>query len=73
MLTWRVVDVEDAANTHFIEGYQLVSKSVVLVRYTNGKPGKWENLQKVWQLLGDQTAFQDYIKSSTNSFLEAQE
>jgi hypothetical protein len=72
-LTWRVVDVEDAANAHFIEDYQLVSKSVVLVRYTNGKPGKWENLQKVWQLLGDQTTFQDYIKSSTRSFLETQE
>jgi hypothetical protein len=72
-LTWRVVDVEEAANTHFIEDYQLVSKSVVLVRYTNGKPGKWENLQKVWQLLGDQTVFQDYIKSSTRSFLETQE
>jgi len=72
-LTWRIVDVEDAANAHFIQDYQLVSKSVVLVRYGNGKPGKWENLQMVWQLLGDQTAFQDYIKSSTRSFLETQE
>lgn len=72
-LTWRVVDVEDTANAHFIEDYQLVSKSVVLVRYTNGKPGKWENLQKVWQLLSDQTTFQDYVTSSTRSFLETQE
>jgi hypothetical protein len=72
-LTWRVVDVEDTANAHFIEDYQLVSKSVVLVRYTNGKPGKWENLQNVWQLLGDQKAFEDYIKSSTRSFLETRE
>jgi len=72
-LAWRVVNVEEAANTHFIEDYQLVSKSVVLVRYANGRPGKWENLQKVWQLLGDQTVFQDYITSSTSSFLEARE
>lgn len=73
MLAWRVVNVEDSTNTHFIEDYQLVSKSVVLVRYANGKPGKWENLQKVWQLLGDRTVFQDYIKSSTSSFLEDRE
>jgi hypothetical protein len=72
-LAWRVVNVEEAANTHFIEDYQLVSKSVVLVRYANGKPGKWENLQKVWQLLSDQTTFQDYVTSSTSSFLETQE
>lgn len=72
-LTWRAVDVQEPVNAHFIQDYQLVSKSVVLVRYANGKSGKWENLQMVWQLLGDQTTFQDYIKSSTRSFLEAQE
>jgi hypothetical protein len=72
-LVWRVLDVEEPANTHFIEDYELVSKSVVLVRYTNGKPGKWENLQDVWQLLGDQKAFQDYITSSTRSFLDSKE
>ncbi len=72
-LVWRVLDVEEPANAHFVEDYQLVSKSVVLVRYTNGQPGKWENLQRIWQLLGDQKAFQDYIKSSTRSFLDSKE
>jgi hypothetical protein len=72
-LTWRVVDVQEPANAHFIQDYQLVSQSVVLVRYTNGQPGKWENLQMVWQLLGDNKAFADYITSSTRTFMEAQE
>lgn len=72
-LTWRPLDVQQPANAHFIQDYQLTSISVVLVRYTNGKPGKWENLQKVWQLLGDQKAFEDYIKSSTRSFLDSKE
>ena len=72
-LIWRPLDVQQPANAHFIQDYQLTSISVVLVRYTNGKPGKWENLQKVWQLLGDQKAFEDYIKSSTRSFLDSKE
>lgn len=72
-LIWRPLDVQQPANAHFIQDYQLTSISVVLVRYTNGKPGKWENLQNVWQLLGDQKAFEDYIKSSTRSFLDSKE
>ncbi|MCX6063536.1 MAG: nitrophenyl compound nitroreductase subunit ArsF family protein [Caldiserica bacterium] len=72
-LIWRPLDVQQPANAHFIQDYQLTSISVVLVRYTNGKPGKWENLQNVWQLLGDQKAFEDYITSSTRSFLDSKE
>lgn len=72
-LIWRPLDVQQPENAHFIQDYQLTSISVVLVRYTNGKPGKWENLQNVWQLLGDQKAFQDYITSSTRSFLDSKE
>jgi hypothetical protein len=72
-LIWRPLDVQQPANAHFMQDYQLTSISVVLVRYTNGKPGKWENLQMVWQLLGDNRAFVDYITSSTRSFLDSKE
>jgi hypothetical protein len=69
-LIWRLVDVQEPANSHFVQDYELVSKSVVLVRYEEGKPGRWENLPQVWELLGDKAAFQDYIEASTNSFIE---
>jgi hypothetical protein len=72
-LIWRPLDVQQPENVHFVQDYQLTSISVVLVRYTNGKPGRWENLQNVWQLLGDQKAFHDYITSSTRSFLDSKE
>jgi hypothetical protein len=68
-LEWRTVNVQHAENQHFIRDFRLVTKSVVLVREANGKATNWKNLDKVWQLVGNQARYKNYVREELKSFL----
>jgi hypothetical protein len=68
-LQWKVVNVEEPGNEHFIKDYQLYSQSVVLVELCDGKQTKWKNLEQVWLLLGDKSAFTRYVQEEVRLFL----
>jgi hypothetical protein len=69
-LQWCVVNVDDRANRHFAQDYQLFSKSLVLVKMKDGKQVEWKNLIKVWQLLGNREDFLRYVQAELRSYLE---
>lgn len=68
-LDFLSVNVEEPANEHYVRDYQLVTRSVVLVRYTDGKQEKWKNLDRVWELVRDNDAFARYVQTETRQFL----
>ncbi len=70
-LEFRAVNVEEKANEHFVQDYQLTTRSVVLVQFADGKQGQWKNLPRVWQLVRDKEAFLKYVQDETRSYLEA--
>jgi hypothetical protein len=67
-MIWQVVNVDATGNEHFIEDYMLASKTVVLVEVVDGEETKWEQLNKVWELVDDKEAFVDYVQESTAEF-----
>lgn len=69
-LAWRVVNVEEPENKHFVNDFELVTKSLVLTEYEDGEVIRWENLKQVWQLVRDKQQFLDYVHSSTREFLQ---
>lgn len=69
-LEWRVVNVDLPENKHFVNDYQLYSKSIVIVKMRDGKQFEWKNLEKIWKLVGDKSIFMNYIKDEVNSYLE---
>ena len=69
-MVWKMVNVDSSENNHFIKDYQLVSKSVVLVKMKGGKQVSWKNLDKVWELLNNKSAFQSYVVKEVNAFKE---
>jgi hypothetical protein len=69
-LAWRVVNVEEPENEHFIEDFQLATRSLVLAEYRDGEVIRWENLQQVWQLVREKERFLEYVRSSTRKFLQ---
>jgi len=71
-LLWKMVKVDEQSNRHFIQDFQLITKSVVLVKYRDGKKMEWKNLDQVWHLLGDKTAFQNYITNEVKAFIREQ-
>ena len=68
-LTLQVINVEEGMNNHFIQDYSLSTKSVVLSEVNEGKEVKWKNLDKIWELLGNETQFSNYIETELRSFL----
>lgn len=72
-LAWRLVNVEDKGNEHYVADYQLYTKSVLLVELKDGKPGRWKNLPKIWEYLNDKTRFARYVQDETRAFLAAGE
>ena len=69
-LAWRVVNLEEPENKHFVKDFELVTKSLVLAEYQDGEVTRWENLKQVWQLVRDKEKFLDYVRRSTRKFLQ---
>lgn len=67
---FRVLNVEEPDNEHFVQDYKLYTKSVILSDTKDGKELKWKNLEQVWTLLGNETKFIDYIQKEMKSYLE---
>lgn len=68
-LEWRVINVEDPGNEHFVKDFQLYTKSVVIVDIRDGKQKQWKNLAKVWELLYDKDTFVNYVRDEINAYL----
>ena len=67
-LVWRVVNVDMPENEHFVREYSLTTKSVVLVAVNGGREGRWKNLSRIWDLVGDKAAFITYVQGEVKSF-----
>ena len=70
LLTFQEVNVEEPGNRHFIDDYRLVSQSLVIVEYRDGRPVRWKNLEKVWTLLGSEKEFFPYVQEGVSSYLK---
>jgi hypothetical protein len=69
-LEWKVVNVEEPANSHFITDYQIVSKTVVLVQMDGNKQLRFKNLENVWNFLGNKDRFIDYVQTEVSDYLK---
>ncbi len=68
-LVWQPVNVDTPENKHFIQDYQLTTRSVVLVEMLGGKQKQWKNLSQVWALVRDKPAFIAHIQEETKKLL----
>lgn len=70
VLLWRTVNIEEEGNFHYVEDYNLYTKSVILSEMSGDKEVRWKNLGRVWELLGNEGSFRRYVKSEVKSFME---
>jgi len=69
-LIFKAADIEEKGNEHFVNDYQLYTKSVVLSLVEDGKEIKYKNLDKIWEYVRDKEKYIDYIKREVNNFLK---
>jgi len=69
-LEWKVINVDEPKNAHFVEDYELYTKSVVVSEMKDGKEIRWKRLDKVWDYLDDQQAFMKYVGDEVRAYLK---
>jgi len=72
-IEFKPINVEEPENRHYIQDYQLYTRSLVLVLYKDDKQLKWKNLPEVWSYVKDQEKFYLYVKDETERFLKETE
>jgi hypothetical protein len=56
-LEFKTVNVESAGNEHFVDDYQLYTRSLVLSLVKGSKEVKSKNLTKIWEYVGNKQKF----------------
>ena len=69
-LAYKVVNVEEKENEHYVADYGLFTKSVILSIKADGKEVEFKNLDKIWQLLNSKEKFISYIENEVRESLQ---
>jgi hypothetical protein len=57
----QTINLDGPGNEHFVQDYQLISKTVIVSDRTKGQEVGWENLQQVWSKQKNEQAFEAYV------------
>jgi len=68
-IVFRTINTDEAENLHFVEDYQLVSKTVVVSRRKGGEEIEWANLQDIWLKLTSPDELDAYVRSAIQEML----
>jgi hypothetical protein len=66
---FQSVNIEEPANQHFWDDYQLSSQALVLVAYRDGQQVTWNNLAEIWSKVRDKEQYYQYVKDGMTQLL----
>lgn len=67
-MKFEMINIEEPEHEHYIDHYELFTKSVIVSKKIDGKEVSWVNLARVWNLLKDQDEFMNYIRDEVKAF-----
>jgi hypothetical protein len=69
-IEWKVVNLDNPGDRHFIQDYQLSFKSVIVAEFEDGKQKRWKNLEMVWRLYRNKPEFLTFVQDEVKAYLE---
>jgi hypothetical protein len=69
-VVFLAVNVERAENRHYIDDFQLTSRTVVVAEEVDGVIVRWSRLDKVWQLANGHDLYLEYVRRAVNDLLK---
>jgi hypothetical protein len=66
---WQAVNYDEPANEHFVKDYGLVASSLVIVSGEAVASGARRKLDRIWDLIGDEQAFKNYVIDEVKNML----
>jgi len=64
------VNLDEPANAHFVQLFDLSARIVVVANYTDTLQPGWKKLNRVWELVSGEQIFKAYIKDGIKSVLD---
>ncbi|MFP4368700.1 MAG: nitrophenyl compound nitroreductase subunit ArsF family protein [Candidatus Kapaibacterium sp.] len=65
---WAAINFDKKENKHFVDKFNLYNQSLIIMKYENGKLKDWKNLEKIWQLGGNQAKYFEYVKKEIEEY-----
>lgn len=66
---WEVINYDEQANAHWVKDYKLVSSTVLVTLWKDGKEVEWQRLDAVWDHVGDEPKFRAYVAQGIRDLL----
>lgn len=67
-MKFDMINIEEPEQEHYIDHYELFTKSVIVSKKVDGKEVSWVNLARIWNLLKDQDEYMNYIRDEVKAF-----
>ncbi|MDD5195266.1 MAG: nitrophenyl compound nitroreductase subunit ArsF family protein [Candidatus Omnitrophica bacterium] len=71
-LEFKAVNLDEQGNEHFVEDYNLYTKSLILSLVKDGREIKSKNLDKIWEYAHNKQKFIDYVTGELNEFMKGE-
>lgn len=68
-LVFRVVNLDEKSNKHFIKDYDLLYNTVIVVDRRQGREVRFKNLEKIWEFYEDEEKASEFLRSEIDEYL----
>lgn len=68
-IEWRPVNVQLEENRHYIKKYKLFTRTLLFAMVEGGTETRHKNLERIWQLVGMEKFFKQYVRSEMEKYL----
>ena len=68
-LAMCIINVDDPENRHFLEQFQIISNSIVIVEKKSGVILRYKNLASIWDVAEDRDAITHLLRNEVAEFL----
>lgn len=68
---WEHINDEANGNTHYVTDYELVSSTIVVTCWKDGKEVEWTRLDGVWDHHDDEASFDAYLANGIEELMKA--
>lgn len=68
-LAWKPFNLDEPGGEELEKQFHLSSSTLLIAKMRNGTYTKYKELEKVWQLIGNDVRFDDYVRTGIKRFL----
>ncbi len=68
-LAMCIINVDDPGNRHYLEQFEILSNSIVIVEKKSGVVSRYKNLESIWDVSQDREAITQMLRTEMAGFL----